>query len=194
MFLNKRIVKLMALGMAVSMTMPVLAQDQQTGDSASQQGRDQLFSRLDTNGDGVVNFAEFAAMPAPSLNRQDGNGDGNLSRDEMLEQRFMRMDRDGNGLLSADEMRGQQREGRRDGSMRAEGQRGQGQRADGERRQGEMRERMQNMTPEQRAQMRERMQNMTPEQREAMRAQMGQNAQSNGSAQSESANAAAHDH
>ncbi|MDO9518667.1 MAG: EF-hand domain-containing protein [Pseudohongiella sp.] len=172
MFLIKRIVKLMALGAVVSMTLPVLAQDQQTG--AGQQARDQMFSRMDTNGDGVINFAEFTAMPVPSFDRQDSNGDGNISREEMLEQRFTRMDRDGNGLLSAEELRGADREGRR-GEARA----GEGRRGDGDRRQGEMRERMQNMTPEQ---------------RRAMREQMSQSAQSNSATPSGSGNAAAHDH
>ncbi|MDO8909606.1 MAG: EF-hand domain-containing protein [Pseudohongiella sp.] len=191
MFLNKRIVKLMALGAAVSITLPVLAQDQQTGAGAAagQQAREQMFHRLDTNGDGVINFAEFAAMPAPAFDRQDTNGDGNISRDEMLEQRFTRMDSDGNGLLSADELRGAGREGRRAGARVGEGRRG-----EGDRRQGEMRERVQNMTPEQRAQMRERMQNMTPEQRQTMREQMRQNSQSDSATSGGSGNAAAHDH
>lgn len=184
MFLNKRLVKMMALGLTVSVSMPLLAQDQQSTDNeqadAGQQGRAQLFGRLDSNADGVINIEEFTALPLPSFERQDSNGDGSITRDEVLEQRFTRLDTDGNGLLSAEELRGPEREGRR-----GEGPRGEGRRGD-----GEMRERMRNMTPEQRAQMRERMQNMTPEQREAMRAQMRQNAQTN-TAPSDNA---AHDH
>lgn len=183
MFLNKRIAKLMALGLAISVALPALAQDQQSTDAAEsdagRQGRAQMFSRLDTNADGAINFQEFSAMPLPSFDQQDTNGDGSVSRDEIMEQRFTRMDTDGNGLLSPEELRGPGREVRR---------------GEGERRQGEMRERMRDMTPEQRAQMRERMQNMTPEQREAMRAQMRQNAQAGNAAQNGSGNAPALDH
>lgn len=186
MFLNNRIAKLMALAVTVSLTVPVLAQDGAAAGAADlQQGRAAMFSRLDANADGAINYDEFTAIPLPSFEQQDSNGDGMVSRDEMLERRFSGMDADGNGLLSADELRGPDRDGRR----------GEGRRGD-----GEMRERMRNMTPEQRAQMRERMQNMTPEQRAAMREQMRQHAQSggtpSGSSQSDSSQSdnAAHNH
>lgn len=188
MFLNIRAAKILALGVTAALALPVLAQDQQSAAEDDTQGQRQLFSRLDTNADGNINFEEFAAMPSPAFNRQDSNGDGSISRDEMLEQRFTRLDRDGNGLLSADELRAGQGEGRG-----GEGRRGEGQRGDNDRRQGEMRERMQNMTPEQRAQMRERMQNMSPEQRAQMRERMQQNAQPNAAPGNNGSNSA-HDH
>ncbi|MDP2284371.1 MAG: hypothetical protein Q8L06_09540, partial [Pseudohongiella sp.] len=120
----------------------------------------------DTNSDGSLNFEEFSAMPRPE-NRPEG-----AVAPEALEQRFTRMDSDGNGLLSPDELQQGQRRGN-GGGMRPQGQgdgqgrperQGQGQ-GQG---QGEMRQRMENMTPEQREQMRERMQQMTPEQRQQM--------------------------
>jgi Ca2+-binding EF-hand superfamily protein len=128
----------------------------------------QMFSRLDTNSDGSLNFEEFSAMPRPE-NRPEG-----AVAPEALEQRFTRMDSDGNGLLSPDELQQGQRRGN-GGGMRPQGQGdGQGRPERQGQGQGDMRQRMENMTPEQREQMRERMENMTPEQREQMRERMQQ--------------------
>lgn len=186
MLLTIRAAKLMTFGMTFALALPVFAQDQQSTDGAERQRQEQMFGRLDSNADGNVNFEEFSAVPLPGFDRRDSNGDGSISRDEVLEQRFLRLDRDGNGLLSADELRSAAREGRSSDGRRRGGE----QRMEG---MGEMRERMQNMSPEQRAQMRERMQNMTPEQRRAMHAQMRQNGQHE-AAEDTGGNAPAHNH
>jgi Ca2+-binding EF-hand superfamily protein len=108
----------------------------------------QMFSSIDSNGDGALNFEEFSAMPRPE-NRPQG-----ADADDAVEQRFTRADTDGNGLLSPDELEQGQRRGN-GGGMLPQGQ-------------DDMRQRMENMTPEQREQMRESMQQMTPEQRQQM--------------------------
>lgn len=162
--------KVISLSLAVALATPLLvmaqqAEHAQTGahnhtQAQGQQGqgqrqgqgdghrRMQVFSRLDSNGDGALNFDEFSAMPRPE-NRPEG-----ANADAAIEQRFTRMDTDGNGLLSPEELQQGQRRGN-GGGMRQQGQ-------------NEMRQRMENMTPEQREQMRERMQQMTPEQRQQM--------------------------
>jgi Ca2+-binding EF-hand superfamily protein len=109
-----------------------------------------MFSSIDSNGDGALNFEEFSAMPRPENRPQGADADA----DDAVEQRFTRADTDGNGLLSPDELEQGQRRGN-GGGMLPQGQ-------------GDMRQRMENMTPEQREQMRERMQQMTPEQRQQM--------------------------
>lgn len=194
MFTTKRIIKLMSLLMVVSVSSPLLAQDQAGGahqhGQGQGQGRMQMFSRMDTNADGLINFAEFSAMPAPAA----AQGNAGAMSEEATERRFTRLDTDGNGLLTQEEMRGGRGEGQRGNGQRGEGPRGNGQSGDAAQGQGQqnaqMRERMQNMTPEQREQMRERMRAMTPEQR----AQMARDNQSQGDAPDSSANTGVHDH
>lgn len=183
----------LALPLLTHAQQPDQAEAQPQGQGQGQgQGRIQMFSRLDTNSDGALNFEEFSAMPRPE-NRPDG-----AVTPEVLEQRFTRMDSDGNGLLSPEELQQGQRRGN-GGGMRPQGQgdgqgqgrpERQGQQGQGQGQgQGNMRQRMENMTPEQREQMRERMQQMTPEQRQ----QMMQRRQGDAAAPAASG-APAHDH
>jgi Ca2+-binding EF-hand superfamily protein len=187
----KSIVGLLVLGSSLSLhaqqhdhsadDQSVSAQSGHDHSAAEQQGgqAQQRFSQLDTNGDGVINFEEFSAMPMTGFNRQDTNGDGVISRDELLERRFLQLDTNNDGLVSAEEFAAGQRA---NGQMQQRRQRGQGARmrqGQGQEGQGQrgMQEMTSEMTPEQRAQMRERMQQMSPEQRQQMREQMQQGTQ-----------------
>lgn len=82
------------------------------GAAASSQGQ---LSKLDSDGDGALNRAEFTAMQEARFAQIDADGDGGVSVDEMLaaskgkvdaaraEQMISRLDQDGDGLLSFDE-------------------------------------------------------------------------------------------
>lgn len=161
----KSIVGLLALGISLSLH----AQEHDHSADEPQGGQaQQRFSQLDSNGDGIINFEEFSALPMTGFNRQDTNGDGVVTRDELLERRFLQLDTNNDGLVSAEEFAAGQRA---NAQMRQGRQQNQGQSR------GQSQGRMQEMTPEQRQQMRERMQQMTPEQRQQMREQMQQGAQ-----------------
>ena len=78
--------------------------------------RIERIDRIDSNGDGVVDFSEMQAM-RPDLtpeefNKMDTNSDGQLAREEMraahseahFERRIKLVDRDGDGAISAEEI------------------------------------------------------------------------------------------
>ena len=54
-----------------------------THTQAQAAGNGGLFSRLDTNGDGVISKAEFDAFNAAHFNNLDTNKDGNISPEEL---------------------------------------------------------------------------------------------------------------
>lgn len=68
--------------------------------------------KVDSNGDGVVDFNEMQAvrpeLTLEEFNKMDANSDGQLGRDELSEARFARrikmVDKDGDGAISKDEM------------------------------------------------------------------------------------------
>lgn len=68
---------------------------------------EQLFDRLDTDGDDVVTMAELQRAPGGRMLMQaDANGDGDLTRDELREggaALFKTMDVNGDGVVTADE-------------------------------------------------------------------------------------------
>jgi Ca2+-binding EF-hand superfamily protein len=81
------------------------------------------FSQMDQDGDGAITLSEMQAGPAAMLARADGNGDGTLSRDELIaaataraagqiDQMLARADGNGDGMLDPDEIAAMQ-EGRR---------------------------------------------------------------------------------
>jgi len=76
---------------------------------------EQMFERLDADGDGAISRAEIDAAPAARFAEADANGDGKVTVDEIAammraqaDARAARMlslrDADGDGALSADEM------------------------------------------------------------------------------------------
>ena len=107
-------------------------------------------------------LASLSLLVSIAVTAQDTASESAQAGDETrLQERFNQLDTDGDGYLSFAEfsagfMGQQQGQRQRQGQGAA----------------GAARERMQNMTPEQREQMRERMQNLTPEQRARMREQM----------------------
>lgn len=68
--------------------------------------------RIDTNGDGVVDFSELQVLhpdlTVEEFNKMDTNSDGQLVREELFaahfEKRLARADSDGDGALSFEEM------------------------------------------------------------------------------------------
>ncbi len=87
----------------------------------------QLFARLDANGDGVLNGAELTRMhPAQGnmMRRADTNHDGALDASEakaMAEKHFLRMDKNQDGVLTQDEMKRMAHPGKRRGQGHAKG-------------------------------------------------------------------------
>lgn len=143
MFSKRTVIAMCSLTLAAALTPAFAQQDHQSHEAQGASDTDraqQMFSRIDTNGDGNISREEFAAAPRPDSGRRNSDEDGNINREQMQEQIFQRMDRDGNGVLTADEFR------RPEPGMIA---RGEG------RQRGEMRERMREMSPEQRQRMRE---------------------------------------
>jgi hypothetical protein len=65
------------------------------------------FSRLDANGDGGLDSAEFSRLLAFRFRQSDADGNGSISQGEMqgqrAAQRFPRMDRNADGALSQEE-------------------------------------------------------------------------------------------
>jgi Ca2+-binding EF-hand superfamily protein len=113
-----------ALAATLASVQPALAQD--AGAAAGAQGitMDQFVARqsarimaADTDGDGRVSRAEFAALasmragkagrdPERLFDAMDSNHDGYLDKDEIrsvLEKRFRRMDLNGDGILTPEE-------------------------------------------------------------------------------------------
>ncbi|WP_326524356.1 EF-hand domain-containing protein [Sphingomonas sp.] len=87
---------------------------------AAENGR--AFARIDANGDGTVDKAEMAALPGRGrmAARADANGDGALTRaeyDAQAKTRFDKLDTNGDGVLDAAELQGGP--GMRRGSRRA---------------------------------------------------------------------------
>lgn len=91
--------------------------DAPRGDCAAMQGArlEQMFDRLDADGDGAVTRAEVEAAPAMRFAAADANGDGKVTVDEIAammraatDERAAwmlgRHDADGDGALSAEEM------------------------------------------------------------------------------------------
>jgi len=87
------------------------------GDRAAAHGArlEQMFDRIDADGDGAITRAELEAAPAARFAAADANGDGRATVDEIAamlradaDARAARMlatrDADGDGALSADEM------------------------------------------------------------------------------------------
>jgi hypothetical protein len=150
--------------------LPLAVHAQDHDDSAQEEDTGQIqqrFSELDANGDGVISFDEFSAMPMAGFNRLNATGDGIVSREEIRERRFRQIDANNDGLVSAGEFAASQR-------ASAQLQRRQQGQAPGMRRgQGDM----QDLSAEQRERIRERMQQMTPEQRQQLREQMRRSGQ-----------------
>lgn len=82
-------------------------------------GQNDMFAQFDTDGDGAVSAAEFAATRKAAVEGLDADGDGKLSADELLAKevkefearaktrvaaRIAAQDVDGDGLLSAAEL------------------------------------------------------------------------------------------
>jgi hypothetical protein len=89
---------------------------------AREERRAEMFSQLDTNGDGSISAEEFANPPS-RFAQADTNDDGLLSAEEIAaagqsraedraERMIARMDTNGDGMLSEDEI-GQRRDGAR---------------------------------------------------------------------------------
>lgn len=108
------IVTLLATGAATA----VSAQDS----GAREDRRAEMFSQLDTNGDGSVSAEEFVNRP-DRFARADANGDGMLSSDEIAEmaqarserhaaRMIERLDANDDGLLSKDEVQNRSGQGR----------------------------------------------------------------------------------
>jgi len=83
-------------------------------DPVSAQGRPRI--KLDTNGDGVVDFSEMQAkhpeLTIAEFNKMDTNSDGQLIPDELaaahMAKRMERIDTDGDGAISLEEMEAHQ--------------------------------------------------------------------------------------
>lgn len=81
-------------------------------------GRHERLKAADTDGNGMINRAEAAALPrlAKHFDTIDANTDGNITQDEMRAHRqkqlgelWKKLDRDGNGAISKAEAAGRPR-------------------------------------------------------------------------------------
>ena len=94
------------------------------GADAREDRRAQMFTQLDTNGDGSVSAEEFVNRPG-RFARADSNGDGMLSTDEIVSmaqarserhaaRMIERLDANDDGLLSKEEVQNRSGQGRQD--------------------------------------------------------------------------------
>ena len=107
---------------SLAVAIPALAQSQDTAPPAAgaqTQGPMAAFAEFDTDGDGKVTEAEFAAGRAAAAAELDSNADGKISEEELVAQelkkaqariearvkaRIAAQDSDGDGMLSAAEL------------------------------------------------------------------------------------------
>lgn len=73
---------LLMAAMACVASMPAMAADKMDPVKSGQMA-DAWFSKIDTNGDGMISKEEHTAFSDSMFTKADTNGDGNISKDEM---------------------------------------------------------------------------------------------------------------